>query len=372
MTAFARSDQSVLGRWWWTVDRLILAAVAALIGVGIVLIQAATPAVAVKHGLGNFYFVERHLIILVPSIAIMIGASLLPSRRLRWTAVALMAAFLPMLALTPFFGVEIKGAVRWIQLGFFSLQPSEFIKPPFAILSAWLFSRHCEKRGFPALWANVALYMAVMACLLSQPDIGMTFLVSMMWFGQFFLAGMPLVMVVVFLAVGAAGLLAAYYIFPHFAARMDGFIGRGGDTYQADKAMEAFTNGGLLGAGPGEGTVKMSIPDAHADFVFAVAGEEMGLVGCLLIVGLFLFIVLRGLWRAHQENNLFILLATSGLLIEFGLQAAINLASTLRMIPPKGMTLPFISYGGSSLLSLSLGMGLLLALTRKRYGASDY
>ena len=161
----------------------------------------------------------------------------------------------------------------------------------------------------------------------------------------------------------------AYHVFPHFTARMDKFLSHTGDTYQVDRALDAFGHGGLLGTGPGAGTVKMSIPDAHADFVFAVAGEELGLLWCLLIIALFAFIVLRGLLRLRRENNLFIVLAVSGILIEFGLQAVINLASTMRLMPAKGMTLPFISYGGSSLLALSIGMGMFLALTRKRFGA---
>lgn len=367
----ARSDQSVLGRWWWTVDRWTMIAVAMLIGFGILLIQAATPAVAAKHGLDNFYFVERHLIMLVPAIFMMLGISLLSLKQIRWLAVGLLVVFLPLLAATLLIGVEIKGATRWIQLPGISIQPSEFIKPAFAIIAAWLFSRQCEKRGFPALSVNMALYLVVVLCLLGQPDLGMTCLISAIWFGQFFLAGLPLLLVGIFLLLGIGGLLTAYYMFPHVTARMDKFLGHSGDTYQIDRSLEAFTNGGLFGTGPGEGTVKMSIPDAHADFVFAVAGEELGLLWCLFIVLLFAFIVLRGFWRVRNENILFIVLAVSGLLIEFGLQAIINLASTLHLMPTKGMTLPFISYGGSSLWALAVSIGMLLALTRKRYGLGD-
>jgi cell division protein FtsW len=366
-----RSDQSVLGRWWWTIDRWTLAAIALLMGFGILLIQAATPAVAVKHGLDNYYFVERHLVMLAPAALAILGLSLLSPRQVRWLAVGLLVVFLPLLAATLVMGVEIKGAVRWIQLPGLQIQPSEFIKPLFTVTAAWLFARQCERRGFPALSVNVVLYVMIVLCLVGQPDIGMTFLVSSIWFAQFFLAGLPLVLVVAFMVLGASGLFGAYYAFPHFRTRFDAFLSHSGDTYQTDRALDAFINGGLFGTGPGSGTVKMTIPDVHADFVFAVAGEELGLFVCLLIILLFLFIVLRGFWRIKGENNLFILLAASGLLIEFGLQAAINLASTLRLIPAKGMTLPFISYGGSSLWALALGMGMLLALTRKRYGLSE-
>lgn len=371
MPPLARSDRSVLGRWWWTVDRWALAALVVIMGFGILLIQASTPAVAVKHGWSNLYFVERHLAMLIPAIIIIFLISLLPPKKIRMLANVGLAVFIPLLIATPFIGTEIKGAVRWIHLPGLSIQPSEFVKPLFAVTAAWLFTRQCERRGFPALSVNVALYLLIVVFLLMQPDIGMTFLVSVIWFGQFFLAGLPVAFVGVSGLVGIGCLFIAYHTFPHFTARMDKFLSHTGDTYQVDRALDAFANGGLLGTGPGAGTVKMSIPDAHADFVFAVAGEELGLLWCLFIVGLFAFIVIRGLLRLKQENNLFVVLAVSGLLIEFGLQAIINLASTMRLMPAKGMTLPFISYGGSSLLALAVGMGMFLALTRKRFGLND-
>ena len=371
MISLARSDQSVLGRWWWTVDRWTLLALLAIMGFGVVLIQAATPAVAIKHGLDNFYFVTRHLEMLVPALLAMLFLSLMSLRHLRWLAVGLLIMCLLLLMITPFVGVEIKGAVRWIHLPGLSIQPSEFIKPLFAVTAAWLFARQRERKGFPALSVNMALYGLIIVFLLMQPDIGMTVLTSTIWFCQFFLAGLPVAMMGICCAVGIGGLFVAYYTFPHFTARMDKFLSHSGDTYQVDRAQDAFMNGGVFGMGPGEGTVKLSIPDAHADFVFAVAGEELGLLWCLVIIGLFAFIVVRGFWKLRQENNLFVLLASAGLLTEFGMQAVINMASTLHLMPAKGMTLPFISYGGSSLWALSLGMGMLLALTRKRFGMDD-
>jgi cell division protein FtsW len=371
MISLARSDKSVLGRWWWTVDRWTLGALIVIMGFGILLIQAATPSVAVKHGLDNFYFVERHLMLLLPGAIGMIGISMMSPRNLRRMAAWGLVVFLPLLMATPFIGLEIKGAVRWIHFAGMSIQPSEFVKPLFAVTAAWLFARQCERKGFPALSVNIALYGLIVVFLVMQPDIGMTVLVSSIWFGQFFLAGLPLILMAVVLVLGMFGLGVAYYTLPHFTARMDKFLTHSGDTYQVDRAIDAFMNGGLLGTGPGEGTVKMSIPDAHADFVFAVAGEELGLIWCLVIVALFAFVVIRGFLRLKQENNLFVVLAVSGLLIEFGLQAIINMASTMRLMPAKGMTLPFISYGGSSLWALALGMGMLLALTRKRFGMND-
>ncbi len=372
MPTLARSDRSVLGRWWWTVDRWVLFALIAIMGFGVLLIQASTPAIAIKHGWSNFHFVNRHLAMLLPAIAVMFGISLLSPKKIKILAAVLLAVFLPLLIATPFIGAEIKGAVRWIRvLGFISIQASEFVKPMFAVIAAWLFTRQCERRGFPALSVNIFLYALIVAALLMQPDIGMVILVSAIWFGQYFLAGLSAAFVGISVGAGIIGLFVTYYTFPHFAMRIDKFLSRTGDTYQVDRALNAFANGGLFGTGPGEGTVKMSIPDAHADFVFAVAGEELGLLWCLLIVCLFAFIVLRGLRRLNQENSLFVVLAVSGLLAEFGLQAIINLASTMRLIPAKGMTLPFISYGGSSLFALAIGMGMLLGLTRKRFGLGD-
>jgi cell division protein FtsW len=369
MISLARSDQSILGRWWWTIDRWTLALLAIIMAFGILLIQAATPAVAQARGFDNFYFVERHLIMLVPAIAIIVGISLLNPRGIRLLGLGVLAASMIMVLLTLFVGNEIKGATRWLHIPGLSIQPSEFLKPAFAIVAAWLFTRHCERRGFPANGLNLMLYLGTTGMLILQPDLGMTFLVSAVWFAQFFLAGLPLVLVGICGLLGIGGLILAYHIFPHVAHRVDRFLDpQSGDTFQIDRSMEAFSTGGVFGAGPGEGTVKMSLPDAHSDFVFAVAGEELGLIWCLVIVALYAVLVLRGFWRLRNEANLFILLAVSGLLIGFGLQAIINMASTLHLMPTKGMTLPFISYGGSSLWGLAVSMGMLLGLTRKRYG----
>ena len=371
MRTVSRTDQTIIGRWWWTVDHWTLFALISLIGIGIFLIQAATPAIAEKHGLSTFYFVKRNLFMLIPSLMIMVGTSLCTPRHIRLLAVGFMFLALPLLASTLVLGAEIKGATRWIQLGITSIQPSEFVKPLFAVISAWLFARHCEHRRAPGFGANLFLLFLIIVILIKQPDIGMTFLVIMIWFSQFFLAGMPMMMLVAAPILGILSLCGAYYTFPHFASRFDRFLGSSGDTYQVDKAIEAFTHGGIFGVGPGAGTIKMQIPDVHADFVFAVVGEEYGLMGGIIILALFAFIILRGMFLMRKEKNLFVLLATSGLLVEFGIQTIINLGSTLHLLPAKGMTLPFISYGGSSLIAISLQMGMLLALTRKRVGVVE-
>jgi len=376
--SFARTDQSAVAQWWWTVDRWTLAALAMLIGFGALLVMAASPMVAARIHAGGpghvdtLFFAKRYFAVLPAAIAAMFAVSLQSPRRVRRIALAGFVASLALLAYTLVGGVEIKGARRWIALPGLSLQPSEFVKPTFAVVSAWLFARYRLRERFPGQWIAIALYALVVGLLIKQPDLGMAAVVSAVWLTQFFLAGLRLVWVALGMATGIAGLVGAYFALPHVASRIDRFLDpASGDSYQVDRSMDAFMNGGWWGRGPGEGTVKEYLPDAHADFVFAVAGEELGLVTCLIIVALFAFIVLRGFSRLLQENNLFVVLAATGLLVQFGLQAVVNMASSLQLMPTKGMTLPFLSYGGSSLLALGLGMGMALALTRRRYGGVE-
>jgi cell division protein FtsW len=376
--SFARTDQSLVAQWWWTIDRWSLAALAALIAMGALLVMAASPAVAERIHAGgpghvdSLFFVKHYFAVLPVALATMFATSLQSPRMVRRIALAGFAVSLILLAYTFIGGVEIKGARRWISLPGLSLQPSEFVKPTFAVLSAWLFAQYRLRPDFPGHWIAIALYVVVAGLLIKQPDLGMAVVVSAVWFTQFFLAGLRLYWVALGIGCGGAGLVAAYFALPHVASRIDRFLDpQSGDSYQVDRSMDAFMNGGLWGRGPGEGTVKESLPDAHADFIFAVAGEEFGLVVCLAIVALFAFIVLRGFSRLLQESNLFVVLAATGLFVQFGLQAVINMASSLHLMPTKGMTLPFISYGGSSLLALGLGMGMALALTRRRFGGVE-
>ncbi len=372
MNVFARSDTSVLGRWWWTVDRWTLTAVGALIAFGIIMALAASPAVAERIGLDYFYFARRQLVYLPVALALMIGASLLSPTGVFRAAMVTLTIFSLLVVATFIVGTEIKGAQRWIGLGPISIQPSEFLKPAFAVVAAWLFASARTGDIKHGNLISIATFGTIVSLLLLQPDVGMSVVISVVWSAQFFLAGPPLYWAVLLIVGGAGAMVAAYFTLHHVASRIDRFLDpSSGDSYQVDRSLEAFINGGLFGRGPGEGTVKEVLPDAHSDFVFAVAGEEFGLFVCLIIVGLFAFIVLRGFARALQETDLFILLATAGLLVQFGLQAVINMGSTLRLMPTKGMTLPFVSYGGSSLIAMGLCIGFLLALTRKRVGAKS-
>src|SRR5215468_603700 len=369
---FARIDQSPVARWWWTVDRWSFAALGLLIGFGVVLSLAASPAVAERIGYDGLHFVRRHLALLPLAVGLMFVVSLQPPRTIRRIAVIGFTIAVVLLSLTFLIGAEIKGARRWINLPGLSVQPSEFVKPTFAVVGAWLFSEQKLRSGFPGNLISIALFLIVAGMLIKQPDIGMAAVVAVVWFAQFFMAGLRLYWVVAGALAGIAGLVGAYTYLPHVKVRVDHFLNPSiGDSYQVDRSIEAFSNGGLWGRGPGEGTVKDVLPDAHADFVFAVAGEEFGVVVCLAIVALFAFIVLRGFSRMSQEGNFFVLLAATGLLVQFGLQAVINMASSLHLIPTKGMTLPFLSYGGSSMLALALGMGMMLALTRRRLAGSE-
>ncbi|MFA7431392.1 MAG: putative lipid II flippase FtsW [Rhodospirillaceae bacterium] len=364
---FTRTDTSVLGRWWWTVDRWLLAATALLVVMGIILNMAAGPAAAERIGADPFHFVRRQMVFLPIAAVLLFAVSLLSPLWVRRVAVVGLIGSIIMMAVTLVGGTEIKGATRWIYVGGVSLQPSEFLKPTFAVVAAWMFSEGRMKHDFPGFRIAIALYVMVVALLLAQPDVGQTVVITAMWATQFFLAGLSMFWVILVIALGLAGVVAAYFLFHHVQSRVDRFLNpESGDTYQIDTALQAFRDGGLFGRGPGEGTVKAQLPDAHTDFIFAVAGEEFGVLLCLLLVGLFAFLVLRGMARTQHEDSLFVVIATGGLLAQLGLQAVINMASSLHMMPTKGMTLPFISYGGSSMLGLALGMGMVLALTRRR------
>jgi cell division protein FtsW len=369
MIEFGRTDRSIVGRWWWTVDRWSLAVCLLTMAVGIVLIMAASPAVADRIGLQSFHFVWRQMLYLIPALLVLFGMSLLPVVWVRRIAVVGFLGSLILLVGTLLGGESIKGARRWIDFGGFLLQPSEFAKPTFAVFAAWMLSQRVSQPGFPGYLLASGAAIILLGLLLLQPDVGMTLVVASVWVTQMFLAGIPMVAVAVIALVGAAGAVGAYALFPHVAARIDRFLDpSSGDTFQIDASLNAFGNGGLFGTGPGEGIVKTILPDAHADFIFAVAGEELGLIASLAIVALFAFLVLRGLVRLLRETDLFVVLASSGILVQIGLQAVINMGVNVRLLPAKGMTLPFISYGGSSLLALAIGMGFVLALTRRRPG----
>jgi cell division protein FtsW len=362
-----RADKSILSDWWFTVDRLMFFGLLLLMGAGLVLSFAASPPIAEKYDLEPFYFVRRHAVLLIPAVAIMFAASTLTPKQIRRTSFVIFLIGMSLMILILFLGPEIKGAKRWLELGGFSLQPSEFVKPAFIVLTAWLFNESQKRKDVPGLELAILLYAVFALLLVLQPDFGQTLLITLVWGALFYMAGINLVWIVVLGAAGIAGIVTAYFLAPHVASRIDRFLfPASGDTYQTDRSLDSFLHGGWFGRGPGEGTVKDVLPDSHTDFIFAVAAEEYGLIACLILLTLFAFIVLRGLSKASQEPDGFIRHAVAGLIMLFGLQTLINMAVNVGLLPAKGMTLPFISYGGSSLLAMALTMGFALGLTRKR------
>jgi cell division protein FtsW len=363
----SRIERTPFAAWWWTVDRFMLTALLTLMLAGIVLSLAASPPVAARIGLEPFYFVNRHVLFLIPTVALMFATSFLPDRYIRRIALVVFIVSVAMVFATLVYGAEVKGARRWIVIAGVNIQPSEFLKPAFVILVAWLFGESAKRPEMPANILALALLGMAVTALVLQPDFGQTMLLSLVWGSLFFLAGMRIIWMLGLGGVAALGLTIAYWTVPHVTRRIQRFLDpSSGDTFNVDQAIESFLRGGWFGRGPGEGTIKRILPESHTDFVFAVAAEEFGIVLCLVLLALFAFIVLRGLRHAIGNEDPFRRFAAAGLSILFGLQSAINMAVNVHLMPAKGMTLPFVSYGGSSMISLAYGMGMLLAMTRER------
>lgn len=355
------------GQWWRTTDRFFFTLVMLLIVIGGVLVMAASPAIADRHNLPAFYFAQRQFFFMGLSLIIIIVLSFVPPLTIRRMSVIGYLSIILLMIFVLLFGNEIKGAKRWIDLGFLSIQPSEFMKPFFVVLVAWVLSKMANPKPLLNYRAPILLYGIVVLLLVLQPDIGMTITFTMVFGAQLFLAGLPVRYVVIAVVIAVGSFLLAYQSFHHVRERIDGFMKpEQGENFQVEKSIEAFESGGLFGRGPGEGVVKKSLPDSHTDFIFSVAGEEFGIIICMFIVALYAAIVVRGIWRVYQQNDRFIIIATAGLLIVFGFQAFVNMGVAVRLLPAKGMTLPFISYGGSSMLASAIIIGMVLALTRRQ------
>jgi cell division protein FtsW len=367
MILFSRTDRSFVAHWWWTVDRGLLFAFLTLAVFGLLMVTTASPPVAERIGLSPYYFLIRHMVMLIPAIGIMFAVSMLSPRWVWRTAsiVFIIGIFCMVLVLA--LGDEIKGAQRWIRVLGFSLQPSEFVKPAFAIASAWFMALQKKSENPRGYVIAAGLYGVTIGLLLMQPDLGMTMIVTAIWAVQIFLAGFPFRLLIGFGGAGAGMLVGSYFIFDHVHSRINRFLyPDSGDNYQVQKSVESFQAGGLFGVGPGQGEVKLDLPDSHADFIFSVAAEEMGLVFILILIAVYAFIMRRGFKRLAEGDDIFMVLAAGGLLSMIGLQAMVHMGSALNILPAKGMTLPFISYGGSSLLSMGFAMGAILAMTRRR------
>lgn len=364
---FARERKTPIAEWWWTIDKALLGALVLLLMTGVLLSFAASPPVAVRIGLNPWYFIIRQALFASLAVPVLLATSMLAHRGARLTALGVLVVSVLLLWLTLRFGVEVKGAKRWVSILGNTIQPSEFVKPAYAVIASWLFAEAMKQQGMPARAIATAIMLIIVMGLLLQPDIGQTALMLATWGALLFLSGISW-LVIGGLGVGAVGLLfGAYTVFPHFAKRIDTFINpEEGNTYQIDKALGSLMEGGWFGRGPGESLAKKVIPDAHADYVFSAAAGEFGILFCIFLVGLIGFVVVRALIGAQQQSSLFARLAASVLAVQFGLQSAINLSVNLNLIPPKGMTLPFVSYGGTSMLAVAFQVGLILALTRKK------
>ncbi len=379
--AFSRTDNSFLGAWWWTIDKAMLSCVLVLMLFGVALVATASPSVAQRIGVGDFHFFKKHLVFLVPSIILLFSLSMFSPRYVwRFASLLFIGACIMMIGVL-IFGDEVKGARRWISVFGFSIQPSEFLKPSFAVVSAWLIAlqKKSMKRAegyrvegakglvFNGFGFSIGLYILCLILLLMQPDLGMSIVLTSVFAVQIFLVGLRFRYLAILCGAGVGALTTAYLGFHHVRSRIDRFLyPESGDNYQVERSLDAIKQGGLIGVGPGQGTEKMLIPDVHADFIFSVLAEEMGLLFSFILIGMFLFILLRGFRRLQETHDVFIVLAASGLLFMFGIQSLIHMGSAVNILPAKGMTLPFISYGGSSLLSMSVAMGMTLALTRQK------
>jgi len=371
---FSRNDQSPIAQWFWTVDRGLLGAALALMGLGVMLSFASSPAaiLADESITDPFHYSWRMIVWASGGIGLMLTMSLLSPRGVRRIAVLGLLGAIVVMAMLPFIGDTVKGAARWVNLGPFSLQPSEFAKPSLIVFAAWMFAEGQKGQGVPGVSIAFGFYVVTVALLLIQPDIGQTLLITTTFMAVFFMAGVPLRWVAVLGGMFVAGMTAIYLLFPHVQARVAKFVSPGvEDTHQIDRASEAIRAGGLVGRGVGEGVMKRSVPDLHTDFIYSVGAEEFGLVLSLVMIGFYAFIVFRGMGRAMKLNDPFEQTAAAGLFMLIGLQASINVAVNLNLIPTKGMTLPFISYGGSSMMAMGLTMGFALALTRRRPGAYE-
>ena len=369
-----RQRNPLIYEWWRSIDQVSLGLIFTIALFSLALVAVASPAVAERIGLDGFYFLKRHVIFLGISLTMVVAISFLPPNAIR--RLAIMGLFISLLLViyTLVAGDEIKGARRWISLAGISLQPSEFLKPCFIVVAAWILAyRNPKWPQFPAIRCSLALYVLIAVCLALQPDIGMLVTISTAYGVVLFLAGLPLIWVGIAGAAGMVGMSCAYFFLPHVTRRINSFLDPStSDNYQVSRSLEAFEHGGFFGVGPGEGTVKQFLPDSHTDFIFAVMGEEFGIFSCLLLVGIYATIVIRGILLALRDEDLFTLLAATGLLMLFGIQAFINIGVSINILPTKGMTLPFVSYGGSSLFAVALTTGMFLALTRKRYGVLHF
>lgn len=365
--SLSRADQSLFAEWWFSIDRGILVLTLVLMACGVIVSLAATPPAAERLGLDAFHFVNRHGVFLVIALPLFLAVSALSPRQIRWLSLTLAVIGLLLMLAAALQGIERNGAVRWLSAGGFSLQPSELVKPGFVVLSAWLLAEGVRRPDLPALPLSVLLLAIFAVALVYQPDIGQTLLIALVWSCLFFLAGYALRWVAILVSAVAGGAALAYAFTGHVRERVNAFLNpaESGNT-QSEIALAAFREGGWFGRGPGEGMHKLNLPDGHTDYVFAVIAEEFGIISCLFLVVIYALLAWRGMVIRSGETNDFENLAKSGLTVLLVVQALTNMAVNVNLVPAKGVTLPLISYGGSSVISVAIMLGMILSLSRKR------
>ncbi len=361
---------NIVYTWWWTLDKYIVAGIALLLVLGVMLVMAASPTVAERIGLTYFHFIKKQILYVIMGVTIISAISFLDPVTTRRLSVLGFVIFFILLIGVDVAGFETKGAKRWIYLAGISIQPSELLKPFFAVLTAWLLTKRNTDKQFPGFTIATIIFGIISVLLIRQPNFGMTLTMGVIWGAQMFIGGLNIILILGMGIAGVIGIFGAYHYLPHVQNRINTFFNtsEAGDNYQTEKSLEAFHNGGVFGTGAGEGVVKQILPDAHTDFIFSVAGEEFGLLFCLGIIAIYGFITFRCIYRAYNDNDLFTLLAVTGLTMQLFFQAVVNMGVATNLLPNTGMTLPFISYGGSSIMSVSLVVGMILSFTKKKFG----
>ncbi len=364
---FDRRNLSFFRKWWLDIDKINFLIVLAIMAFGLMMTASSSPAIADRIDVDKFFFLKKQVVFSMIAVFLLIAISFLNKERIKIFSLLGLACVIGLLVLVLIFGAEAKGAKRWISLGGFTLQPSEFAKAFFVISNAYILQRYNAKKWYIKYGNSFVLFFIIAVLLLLQPDFGMTLTFAALWLVQIFLYGLPIPLITALGVMGVIFGIGAYIVFPHVESRINRFLDADGKNYQVERSLDAFVNGSFFGTGPGNGVVKQFIPDAHTDFIFAVIGEEYGIFACSFLILIFVYLITRVIKRAYNEDNLFIYLALCGLVMQFTMQAIVNIGVSLKLLPTKGMTLPFISYGGSSMLSTAICFGLILAFTKRKY-----
>jgi cell division protein FtsW len=364
---FDRRHLNLVKKWWLDIDKVNFVIVLGIIIFGLMMTASSGSAIAKRINVDKFFFLKKQMFFAMVAMCLLIVISFLDQERIRLLALFGLTTSIALLMLVLVFGTEAKGAKRWISLFGFTLQPSEFTKTFFVVFNAFLLHKFYSEKWYIKYGVSFGLFIIIISLLILQPDFGMTIIFSALWAVQIFLSGVPLLFIIAMAAFALFGGVGAYFAFPHVRDRIGRFVDSEEKNYQVERSLDAFVNGSFFGEGPGNGVVKNFIPDAHTDFIFAVIGEEYGIFSCIMLIIIFAYLITRIVRRALDEEDMFTYLALCGLMMQFTMQVIVNIGVSLKLFPTKGMTLPFISYGGSSMMSMAICFGLVLALTKRKY-----